>query len=142
VLVFHGCSESTISLGAPDNMLEHGFLKKYWKTSAWQRFGSGFYFGQQASKSHEYPLPEYCPKNGTLRRGEHTRKMLLCKVAMGKVHKTSTDMATLKGAAPAGFDSVHGEATKASALNYDELVVHREEAVLPFAVVEYRFRKH
>ena len=51
-------------------------------------------------------------------------------------------MATLKGAAPAGFDSVHGEATKASALNYDELVVHREEAVLPFAVVEYRFRKH
>ena len=53
VLVFHGCSESTITLGAPDNMLEHGFLKKYWKTSAgaWQRFGPGFYFGQQASKS-------------------------------------------------------------------------------------------
>jgi hypothetical protein len=144
VLVFHGCSESTITLGAPDNMLEHGFLKKYWKTSAgaWQRFGPGFYFGQQASKSHEYPLPEYCPRKGTLSRGEHTRKMLLCKVAMGKVHKTSTDMATLKGAAPTGFDSVHGEATKAGALNYDELVVYREEAVLPFAVVEYRFRKH
>ena len=143
VLVFHGCSESTITLGAPDNMLEHGFLKKYWKTSAgtWQRFGPGFYFGQQASKSHEYPLPEYCPRNGTLSRGEHTRKMLLCKVAMGREFKTETDMATLKGAAPKGFHSVHGIATNAGALNYDELVVYREEAVLPFAVVEYRFKK-
>ena len=77
-----------------------------------------------------------------LRKGEHTRKMLLCKVARGKVYKTEKNMDQLKGAAPPGYDSVHGEATKAGALNYDELVVYREEAVLPFAVVEYRFRKH
>jgi hypothetical protein len=64
--------------------------------------------------------------------------MLLCKVAMGKAYKTPTDMDTLKK----GFDSVHGEATKGDkGLNYDELVVYREDAVLPFAVVEYQFRK-
>jgi hypothetical protein len=74
--------------------------------------------------------------------GEHTRKMLLCKVARGKVFKTAENMATLKGAAPAGFDSVHGDAQKGGALNFDELVVYRQEAVLPFAVVEYRFKKH
>ena len=66
VLVFHGCSESTITLGAPDNILERGFLKKYWNAGKWQRFGPGFYFGQQASKSHEYPLPEYCPTKCSL----------------------------------------------------------------------------
>jgi hypothetical protein len=138
--VFHGCAEAAMDLANPSSIIRTGFLKKYWKTSAgeWQRFGPGFYFGQQASKSHEYPLPEM----QRLGPGEHTRKMLLCKVARGKVFKTAENMATLKGAAPAGFDSVHGDAQKGGALNFDELVVYRQEAVLPFAVVEYSFKKH
>ena len=76
-----------------------------------------------------------------LRRGKHTRKMLLCKVARGKVYKTAQNMDTLQGAAPPGHDSVHGEATSGGALNYDELVVFKEEAILPYLVVEYRFDK-
>jgi hypothetical protein len=71
----------------------------------------------------------------------HTRKMLLCKVAQGKVHRTTTDMDYLSGAAPPGFHSVHGEATRRGRLNYDELVVYEEAAILPYAVVEYHFRK-
>ncbi len=138
--VFHGCTEAAMDIANPNSILQTGFLKKYWKTSAgdWQRFGPGFYFGQQASKSHEYPLPEM----QRLGRGEHTRKMLLCKVARGKIFKTAKNWDTLKGAAPKGYDSVHGVARKGGALRFDELVVYREDAVLPFAVVEYRYRKH
>eukprot|EP01043_Picozoa_sp_COSAG02_P067163 COSAG02_NODE_10696_length_1881_cov_1.847924_2_plen_104_part_00 len=100
----------------------HHFVvrSRYWKTSAgeWQRFGPGFYFAQHASK------------------------MLLCKVARGKIFKTVENMDSLKGAAPHGFDSVHGDARTGGALMYDEVVVYREEAVLPIAVVEYRFMRH
>ena len=94
-------------------------------------------FGQQASKSHEYPLAEM----RGLESGEHTRKMLLCKVARGKIFKTATNIDTLQGAAPEGYDSVHGDAQKGGALNYDELVVYDEDAVLPYAIVEYTFKK-
>ena len=76
-----------------------------------------------------------------LPRGVHKRKMLLCKVACGKTYKTTKDCPTLPGAAPAGFDSVHGEAKSGGSLNYDEYVVYTEAAVLPFVVVEYEFKK-
>ena len=121
----------------PDSIVRTGFLKKYWQTDRWQRFGPGFYFGPQASKSHEYPLEDM----RRLPRGQHSRKMLLCKVARGKIHKTAANIDTLQGNAPDGYDSVHGDAQKGGALNYDEIVVYKEEAVLPFAVVEYRFEK-
>jgi hypothetical protein len=68
--------------------------------------------------------------------------MLLCKVALGKKYKTSTNMDHLQGAAPPGYDSVYGQADSSGPLNYDEMVVYKEEAILPFAVVEYRFMKH
>ena len=67
--------------------------------------------------------------------------MLLCKVARGKVFKTAQNMDTLQGAAPDGYDSVHGEAQKGGRLNYDELVVYEKEAILPYVVVEYEFEK-
>jgi len=76
-----------------------------------------------------------------LRPGKHTRKMLLCKIAQGKIYKTERNMDKLKGAAPPGYDSVYGDAQKGATLNYDELVVYKEEAVLPFAIVEYSFTK-
>ena len=139
LLMFHGCAPEAMDVDNPDSIVQTGFLKKYWKTSAgdWQRFGPGFYFGPQASKAHEYPLPQM----QKLPPGFHTRKMLLCKVARGKIHKTATNIDTLQGHAPEGFDSVHGDAQKTGDLNYDEIVVYKEEAVLPFAVVEYKFHK-
>ena len=76
-----------------------------------------------------------------LEPGRHTRRMLLCKVALGKKYKTQVNMDKLQGAAPDGYDSVYGDAQKTGSLNYDELVVYKEEAVLPFAIVEYNFTK-
>jgi hypothetical protein len=94
-------------------------------------------FAQQASKSHEYPLSEM----RKLKPGQHIRRMLLCKVARGNVYRTADNMDDLQGAAPEGYDSVHGDAQKGGALNFDELVMYKEEAVLPFAIVEYRSTK-
>lgn len=139
-LMFHGCAETAMDIANDDSIVKAGFLKKFWKSSAgdWQRFGPGFYFGPQSSKAHEYPLLEM----QQLETGkEHTRKMLLCKVAVGKFFPTAKDMDTLAGAAPDGHDSVYAEAKKHSTLNYDEYVVYQEEAVLPWLVVEYRFKK-
>ena len=92
----------------------------------------------QASKSHEYPVGEM----QALGAGKHIRKMILCKVAPGNELKTSSNMDGLTGGAPEGYNSVHGVATEGGPLNYDELVVYAEEAILPYAVVTYEFTKH
>jgi serine/threonine protein kinase len=136
--VFHGCPASAVELGTADNIVEHGFLAKFQTSSAgeWQRFGPGFYFALQASKSHEYPLPVM----SALQYGDHEKTMLLCKVAKGKVHQTKENMDQLQDAPP-GFHSVLGIATADGPLNYDELVVYNEAAVLPYALVTYKFRK-
>ena len=88
--------------------------------------GPGFYFALQASKSHEYPPREM----QALPPGTHSRSMLLCKVAKGKVFRTERNMDTLTQP-PDGFHSVLGVATEEGPLNYDELVVYDEAAILP-----------
>ena len=73
--------------------------------------------------------------------------MLVCKVASGKEYRTAQNMdrappqPDYQSVPPPGYDSVHGEATKTGPLNYPELVVYEEAAVLPWAVVEYGFSK-
>ena len=62
-------------------------------------------------------------------------------MARGNIFKTSVNLDTLQGVAPDGYDSVHGEAQERGQLNYDELVVYKEEAILPYVVVEYTFEK-
>lgn len=133
-LLFHGCSELAL-----ENIAKEGFLRKYWTTAAgqWQRFGPGFYFALQASKSHEYPLEDM----GARPVGQQSRTMLLCKVCKGKPFRTEQNMDTLQGDAPAGYQSVMGIATDSGPLNYDELVVYNEAAILPYATVTYDFVK-
>ena len=134
MFLFHGCSDEALP-----SIIEHGFLKKFQKSAAgsWQRFQPGFYFALQSSKSHDYP-----PKiMNALGPGGHRRAMLLCKVASGRVYRTRVNMDRGQKVPPTGYDSVHGEASERGQLNYDELVVYEEEAILPFAVVEYGFTK-
>ena len=92
--------------------------------------GPGFYFALQASKSHEYPPREM----QALPPGTHSRSMLLCKVAKGKVFRSERNMDTLTQP-PDGFHSVMGVATEEGPLNYDELVVYDEAAILPCAAL-------
>jgi hypothetical protein len=72
--------------------------------------------------------------------GQHRRTMILCKVARGKECKTEKNMDKLP-TAPEGYDSVHGVATSDGPLNFDELVVYDERAILPYALVEYEYEK-
>ena len=90
----------------------------------------------QASKSHEYPVAEM----ESVPVGQHRRTMILCKVARGKECETEKNMDKLTGA-PQGYDSVHGVATPDGALNFDELVVYDERAILPYALVSYEYEK-
>ena len=132
-LFFHGSSEEAYA-----GIAETGFLKSFQTSAAgqWQRFGTGFYFALHASKSHDYPLEEMKRQP----EGEATRRMLLCKVAKGVVHRTESNMDYL-AAAPDGCHSVHGMASKDGPMNFDEVVVYEEAAILPWALVEYRFKK-
>eukprot|EP01043_Picozoa_sp_COSAG02_P033666 COSAG02_NODE_2309_length_9170_cov_10.752508_7_plen_536_part_00 len=134
LFVFHASAHKNyVSLAAD------GFLKRYWRTAtgSWQRFGAGFYFAPDASKSHEYPLGEM----QRLSPGLHTRTMLLCKVARGRIYMTQTDTPNMRGdrLQSLGYNSLHGYA--GTRLNYDEFVVYEEEAILPYALVTYEFRK-
>ena len=92
--------------------------------------GPGFYFALQASKSHDYPPREM----QALAPGTHSRSMLRCKVAKGKVFRSERNMAT-QTQPPDGFHSVLGVATEEGPLNYDELVVYDEAAILPCAAL-------
>ena len=128
-IVFHGCAETAI-----ESIIHGGFKKEYRQTSSgvWQRFGAGFYFATNAFKSHEYPLDDM----DELPLGEHQRTMILCKLALGRSLETQKDMPHLRGP-PDGYDSVYGKGDPDGALNYDELVVYKEAAVLPYAIVRY-----
>ena len=149
------CSEEALP-----KIAQQGFLrsKQTSAAGAWQRFGErsqtsfhcsaltttenirlsrvgcgagpGFYFALQASKSHEYPPREM----QALPPGTHSRSMLLCKVAKGKVFRSERNMDTLTQP-PDGFHSVLGVATEEGPLNYDELVVYDEAAILPCAAL-------
>ena len=141
-LVWHGCSEESLQAIQRD-----GFSKKcctdkhhelrHHEAGGWQRFGVGFYFAPQSSKSHDYPLDEM----ERLPPGTYTRSMLLCKVVAGKMFRAEFNKPELKSA-PAGYNSVHGVATPKGQLNYDEIAVYEEAAILPHAVVTYTYIKH
>lgn len=133
-LLFHGCSEEALPAIA-----SQGFLKELQTSTAgsWQRYGPGFYFALQSSKSHEYPPAQM----KALKPGTHVRSMLLCRVAKGKVFRTEVNLDHLQGAAPDGHHSVLGIATKDGPLNYDEYVVYSPEAILPWLKCTYEFEK-
>jgi hypothetical protein len=96
-------------------------------------------FALQSSKAQDYPLTPM----SLVPVGDHSRIMLVCKVAAGRQKDTTENMPTQQGA-PAGFDSVCGRPPQnptGSDLRYDELVVYKEEAVLPYAIVKYNYQK-
>eukprot|EP00698_Gefionella_okellyi_P017648 TRINITY_DN519_c0_g1_i1.p1 TRINITY_DN519_c0_g1~~TRINITY_DN519_c0_g1_i1.p1 ORF type:complete len:647 (+),score=165.96 TRINITY_DN519_c0_g1_i1:81-2021(+) len=101
------------------NIIRNGFgIEIVRKLSHWARFGLGHYFTATASKSAEYPL--------NLPQGA-TRVLFMAKVVVGKGCKKLQNDVDLE-AAPEGYDSVLGEVGQA--LNYDELVVYRDDAAI------------
>jgi len=138
---FHGPNSMKCNLGLQNNttlcndnscavcgIIRQGFLKSKISRHKFQRFGPGFYFTSTSSKSNDY--------NGGTNTGlgGNYKAMFVCKVICGKVKKLYEDETSLTQA-PNGFDSVVGEVGQD--LNYDEVVIYKEEGCIPSYLIIY-----
>ena len=91
-----------------------------------QRVGRAFYFAPNSSKCHEYTEGA----NGC-------RALLLCDVAQGQVYMAKSDMTSLTSP-PSGYDSVSASPAHHHGMNYPEVAVYCEEAVMPRYIIVYQ----
>ena len=89
-----------------------------------QRFGKGFYFAPNSSKCNDY-----ADANSKGHKG-----MLLCDILPGRKYKRTVDDRHLQGP-PRGYHSILGE--EGARLNYPEIVVDKEDAVMPRYIIIY-----
>lgn len=102
-----------------------GMDPNYIRKNSFQRFGKGFYLAPNSSKSHDY----------TKRNDYDSRALLLCHVLPGIKYPLSDRNQRLKKP-PSGYDSVFGMV--GSELNYPEIVVYDQRAVLPKYIIGYQ----
>jgi len=95
------------------------------RTQRYKRFGMGIYTSSTSSKAGDYSV------NGSV---SNRKALLLNNVVVGCGHKLTADNTALVRP-PVGFDSVIGEV--GNVLNYDELVVYDNDAILPSYLVMY-----
>jgi hypothetical protein len=101
-------------------------LKFFRAATGWGRFGRGIYTSSTSSKSNDY--------SENIGTASEWKALLLNKVVVGSGHKLMQDDTSLTEPPP-GYDSVLAEV--GGALNYDELVVYKNEAVRPSYLVMY-----
>ncbi|CAH1757966.1 8503_t:CDS:2 [Entrophospora sp. SA101] len=103
-------------------------------SAAFQRFGRGIYFSGTSSKSDDY-------NEGSLKyfQGSNYKVMILNKVVVGQGYQLTKDNMKLVEPPP-GFNSILGEPSKTGNLNYDEVVVYREEASIPQYLIVYKVK--
>ena len=104
-------------------------------SAAFQRFGKGIYFSGTSSKSDDY-------NESSLKKfqGSNYKVMILNKVVVGQGYQLTKDNMKLTEPPP-GFNSILGEPSKTGNLNYDEVVVYREEASIPQYLIVYKVKK-
>lgn len=139
MLCWHGSSQKNLF-----NILKTGFLydKVGGNVTNFARFGSGFYFSLNSSKSHEYSIGRsrnYLIGQGTRDWNNGETGLLLCRIAIGKVKRYKTNQEKLLKP-PNGFHSVEG--CVGNDLNFHELVVYEEKAVLPVCLITYYYRQN
>ncbi|CAG8602357.1 4183_t:CDS:2, partial [Ambispora leptoticha] len=123
------CNPSSKESCASCNILTSGFdISKSGTANSFKRFGTGIYFASNSSKAHSYATP---------RGNDDTYTILFCFVALGRCHSTENDQPYLTEP-PYPCHSVHG--IVGSRLNFEEFVVYRGDAVIPFAAVSYRMK--
>lgn len=103
-----------------------GLDKNCISRDSFQRFGPGFYLAPNSSKAHDYTRT--C-------NSQVYKAMLLCDVYPGIKHQFLRNKRQLKGPPP-GCNSVYGQIGED--LNYPELVVYDEDAVMPRYIIVYR----
>ncbi|PVF94288.1 ADP-ribosylation [Serendipita vermifera] len=122
------CSSPTCSLCC---IMKRGFdLNKAGSATGFSRFGQGIYTSATSSKANSYST------NSTM---TPFKAVLLNKVVVGKGKKLYFGDSSLDGAPP-GYDSILGEPAKngRGELNYDELVVYDQRAIIPSFLIVYK----
>ncbi|KAF9790539.1 hypothetical protein BJ322DRAFT_999426 [Thelephora terrestris] len=121
------CTDSGCSLC---RIIQKSFdIKLFKKSTGWGRFGAGIYTSSTSSKSNDYS------KNIGI--SSDWKALLLNKVVVGNGKKLTQDDPSLKKP-PGRHDSVLAEVVPGGSLNYDELVVYKNEAVRPSYLVMYK----
>ncbi|PVF95499.1 ADP-ribosylation [Serendipita vermifera] len=111
-------------------IMKRGFdISRIGAGTGFLRFGSGIYTTSTSSKANDYSQNSVSSPR---------KAMLLNKVIVGNGKKLYWGDPTLT-APPPGFDSVIGEPAKngRGELNYDELVVYSDKAIIPAFLIIY-----
>ena len=113
-----------------------GFDPQKINRKAWQRFGNGFYFAPNSSKSYDYAVGNRF--GATVRdRNTHYNAVLVCKIAPGRKYDIRYHTPHLD-TPPSGYKSFHGKRKgilRKGELNYDELVIFDYEAICPCYII-------
>ena len=114
---------------------KEGFDPERISNRSWQRFGKGFYFAPNSSKSYDYPRATHSPAN----LGTNYRCMLVCDIAPGRKYTVYKNDPLITGP-PEGYHSIYGKSRwmwfwKSPDLNYDELVVFNTAAIRPHYIL-------
>ena len=113
-------------------IIRKGFDPQRISSFSWQRFGQGFYFAPNSSKSYDYAVGNRFGANITDRNTRYNA-VFLCDIAPGKKYGIRYRTQHLP-TPPPGYDSFHGKRKGVMGkgeLNYDELVIFDYEAVRP-----------
>lgn len=139
---FHSSAHLKCTLGLNDNnklcaiegcsvcsILRTGFLLSKCKSAVeFSRFGNGMYLTSWSSKSNDYNTVNEAVYGGKI------RGTFLVHTILGEPYRTKKNEKSLTEP-PKNYDSVVGVIGKA--LNYDECVIYRENAVLPAYWIVY-----
>ena len=113
-----------------------GFDPQRINLSAWQRFGNGFYFAPNSSKSYDYAAGNRF--GATVRdKNTHYNAVLVCDIAPGRKYDIRYHTAQL-ATPPPGYNSFYGKSKSIRGkgeLNYDELVIFNHEAICPRYII-------
>ncbi|KAI5064602.1 hypothetical protein GOP47_0021272 [Adiantum capillus-veneris] len=143
------CSDTECSLC---RILETGFTKEKCRINSFQRYGKGIYCSGSSSKASAYVKCNVLVEKqqnfncfsiccGCLGSSDHSssevnqyKVMMVCRVLAGRPYHTTRNLQHLKGP-PDGFHSVQGD--PGEKLNYDELVIYNDCAILPAYIILY-----
>ncbi|MCO5577828.1 hypothetical protein L7F22_031662 [Adiantum nelumboides] len=139
------CSDTECSLC---RILESGFMKDKCRVNRFQRYGKGIYCSGSSSKASAYVkcndwvekwqnlggFSKWFGNNISSSNKKNYKVMMVCRVLAGRPYHTTGNLQHLKGP-PDGFHSVQGD--PGEKLNYDELVLYKDCAILPAYIILY-----
>ncbi|CAB3380282.1 Hypothetical predicted protein [Cloeon dipterum] len=123
--LFHGSPNADI-------IAREGFDRGFARNTG--MFGNGVYFAEHSSKSNNYAFGNHqpCQTHRNKKCSVCVRKILICKVALGRIYETTQSTVS---ALPAGYHSV--KANAGPLLLYPEYIIYDDKQVYPRYLIEF-----